>query len=97
MKLLLDDHRLHSLLYLRAQTVAAASNLNLANNQCTFTQPTLLISLQKVLFCCSIDSKVAAFVKEPPLFFNSGDSQKTTSADLITASAPSAQDDGDVT
>lgn len=66
MKLLLDDHRLHSLLYLSAQTVAAASSLNLANNQCTFT---LLISLQKVPFCCSIDSKVAALAKEPPLFF----------------------------
>lgn len=60
-------------------------------------KPTLSISLQKVPFCCSIGSKVAAFAKEPPLFFNAGDSQKTTSADLITASAPSAQDDGDVT
>lgn len=96
MKLLLDDHRLHSVLYLRAQTVAAASNLNLANNQCTFTQTDSFNLAAKVPFCCSIDSKVAAFAKEPPLFFNAGDSQKTTSADLITASAPSAQDDGDV-
>lgn len=32
-------------------------------------KPTLLISLQKVPFCCSIDSKVAALAKEPPLFF----------------------------
>lgn len=34
---------------------------------------------------------------ESPLISNDDDSAKTTSADLITTFAPSAQDDGDVT
>lgn len=33
---------------------------------------------------------------ENPLIFNDDDPEKTTSADLITASAPSAGDDGDI-